>query len=237
MPDFSLVIPCYNEAKNLPLLIDRCKSVFGARPDAEVILVDNGSSDDSPQVLAKLLGGSPTIRSIRVPVNQGYGHGILEGLRAAKSDTLAWTHADMQTDPSDALRGYELYKSAEDRDRLFVKGRRVGRPLADNAFTVGMAMFETALLRTPLWDINAQPTIFPRRFFERWQDPPSDFSLDLYAYYLAKSEGLAVKRIPVTFGKRAHGISSWNISPAAKMKFIRRTLTYSFALVRRLEKP
>jgi glycosyltransferase involved in cell wall biosynthesis len=235
--NLSLVIPCYNEAKNLPLLIDRCNCVFAGRSDAEVVLVDNGSTDDSADVLARSLVGNSLIRSIRVPVNQGYGHGILEGLRSAKSEILAWTHADMQTDPGDGLRGFKLFKASDDPHRLFVKGRRIGRPMADAVFTVGMAAFETVLLRTPLWDINAQPTIFSRRFFEAWQNPPDDFSLDLYAYFMAKSEGLTTRRIAVTFATRAHGTSRWNISPAAKMKFIRRTLSYSFALVRRLEKP
>ena len=41
---FSLVIPCYNEAKNIPLLLKRC-AVFNDRDDFEIILVDNGSTD------------------------------------------------------------------------------------------------------------------------------------------------------------------------------------------------
>ena len=41
---FSLVIPCYNEAKNIPLLLERC-AVFNGRDDFEIILVDNGSTD------------------------------------------------------------------------------------------------------------------------------------------------------------------------------------------------
>ena len=51
----SLVIPCYNEAKNLPLLVARLRETF-VRDDIEAILVDNGSTDDSPAVLAALLG-------------------------------------------------------------------------------------------------------------------------------------------------------------------------------------
>lgn len=231
----SLVIPCYNEARNLPALVERCRAVFAGH-HAEVVLVDNGSTDNSAEVLAGLLAGGGEVRSIRVPVNQGYGHGILEGLRAAEGDVLAWTHADMQTDPADALKGFALFEAAADAARLFVKGRRIGRPIADDIFTMGMACFETVLLRQILWDINAQPTMFSRSFFETWTNPPKDFSLDLYAYYQAKRQKLEVKRIPVTFGQRLHGVSSWNISPSAKMKFIRRTLDYSFTLAKNLER-
>jgi len=229
---FSLVIPCYNEARNLPLLLERCRAVAGV-DGHEVILVDNGSSDDSAAVLAALLPGYPGCRTVRVEVNRGYGHGILAGLAAARGRLLGWTHADMQTDPQDALAALPLFE--RHGQALFVKGQRQGRPLADVAFTVGMSIFETLLLRKPLWDINAQPTLFARAFFESWRQPPDDFSLDLYAYYLARRAGLRIERIPVNFGKRAHGHSHWNVNWAAKRKFIRRTIDYSLELKKRLD--
>ncbi|CAK0769717.1 Glycosyltransferase involved in cell wall biosynthesis [Azospirillaceae bacterium] len=231
---FSLIIPCYNEAASLPALIDRCGAIF-SRDDVEVILVDNGSTDDSPTILANLLAGHPVLRTVRVERNQGYGHGILTGLRAARGRVLGWTHADLQTDPADVLRGLALFETAPDRDRLFVKGRRSGRPFSDIVFTVGMSCFETLLLRRPLWDINAQPTIFSRGLFESWDHPPQDFSLDLYAYYRARCLGFAIARFPVHFGKRIHGVSHWNINWRAKVKFIRRTVDFSLRLRRSLK--
>ncbi len=224
---FSLIIPCYNEVANLPLLLDRCKDV-ACHPDIEVILVDNGSTDNSSEVLLRLLPLYPGCRSVRVEKNQGYGFGILAGLRTAIGEILGWTHADMQTDPQDTLRGLELFdKYGLD---IFVKGRRYGRPLADASFTLGMSVFETLLLGKPLWDINAQPTLFSRSFFETWLEPPHDFSLDLYAYYLARYKRLEIHRFPVRFGERAHGVSHWNVNWAAKRKFINRTLDFSLQL-------
>lgn len=226
---FSLVIPCYNEAANLPLLLARCAAV-AAQPGVEVVLVDNGSTDASPEVLAQLLPQHPGCRSVRVEKNQGYGYGILSGLRAAQGELLGWTHADMQTDPQDALRGLALFE--RHGPEIFVKGRRHGRPLADVVFTMGMSAFETLLLQRPLWDINAQPTMFSRRFFETWTAPPFDFSLDLYAYYQAVVSGRPVYRFPVEFRSRAHGVSHWNVNWAAKKKFIKRTVDFSFQLKR-----
>ncbi|MBF0175273.1 MAG: glycosyltransferase family 2 protein [Magnetococcales bacterium] len=234
MVGISLVIPCYNEGANLSLLVERCRRVV-AHEGVEVILVDNGSRDDTPAILQRLLTGETRIRSVRVELNQGYGFGILSGLRVAEHPILAWTHADMQTDPLDLLKGLRLYRSLPEPERLFVKGRRHGRPLADLLFTVGMGVFESMLLRVPLWDINAQPTMLPKCFFEKWQNPPHDFSLDLYAYYHAKHQGLRVERFPVLFGKRAHGVSHWNINWRAKYKFIKRTVDFSLSLRRRLK--
>ncbi len=233
----SLVIPCYNEARNLPLLVARLRETF-VRDDVEAILVDNGSTDDSPAVLADLLRAPSRIRSVRVEKNQGYGFGILSGLRAAQGEIIGWTHADMQTDPADALRGLALFEASTASSdpssvpSLFVKGRRHGRPLADVVFTAGMSAFETLLMRRRMADINAQPTLFPRGFFADWRDPPHDFSLDLYAYYQALRAGLRVERFPVRFGERAHGMSHWNVNWRAKARFIRRTVDYSLRLRR-----
>ena len=100
MPELSLVIPCYNEAGNLPALVARVVEVFGDR-DAEVILVDNGSTDDTPEAMARLIAGHEFIHGTRVEVNQGYGFGILSGLAVAAGEVLAWTHADLQADPAE----------------------------------------------------------------------------------------------------------------------------------------
>ncbi len=228
----SLIIPCYNEAKNIPLLLKRCQGL--ADPDTiEVILVDNGSTDESPAVLAEQLPQYAGCRTVRVEKNQGYGFGILAGLKAAKGDILGWTHADMQTDPQDVLRGLALFE--QHGNTIFVKGRRYGRPVSDVAFTIGMSCFESLLLGKRLWDINAQPTLFPRTFFASWDNPPADFSLDLYAYYQACRQGLKIHRFPVLFADRAHGVSHWNVNWAAKWKFIRRTMDFSWRLRRSIK--
>ncbi len=226
----SLVIPCYNEAKNLPLLIQRCKPLVERR-DIEVILVNNGSTDNTLDVLNDALSQNSGFRVVHVEQNQGYGFGVLSGLKAAQGEILGWTHADMQTDPLDALKGLKYFEHSKiTKQSIFVKGRRESRPWSDVLFTLGMSVFETILLGKPLWDINAQPTLFSRSFFETWQDPPHDFSLDLYAYYQARLQRLTIHRFPVHFGERAYGVSHWNINWAAKRKFIERTIRFSLEL-------
>ena len=227
--DVSLIIPCFNEAKNLPILISRCKDLIEKYP-VEIILVDNGSTDNSSMLIAKY----PFVKLVKVKKNEGYGNGILEGLNNASGEILAWTHADLQTDPNDLMRGLELVLASTNPQRLFLKGRRYGRSFFDLIFTFGMSVFETLLLQKLMWDINAQPTIFHKSFFQTWQKPPNDFSLDLYVYFMAKKSKLVIKRFPVKFSKRLHGTSDWNTSLLGKYKFIKRTLSYSFNLKRKL---
>lgn len=224
----SLVVPCFNEAENLPVLINRCERLIAQYP-VEVILVDNGSTDNSSSVIEKC----PHIKLVRVDKNEGYGNGILQGLQSATGEILAWTHADLQTDPNDLIKGLGYFLDSDHPEMIFVKGKRYDRPFVDLIFTFAMSIFETILLRKPMWDINAQPTMFHRHFFQRWKMPPEDFSLDLFAYFMARKSKLLIRRFPVEFSKRLHGESNWNVSLLGKYKFIKRTLSYSFNLKRK----
>jgi glycosyltransferase involved in cell wall biosynthesis len=229
----SLVIPCYNEAGSLPPLIERC-TLLAELADVDVVLVDNGSTDSTPDVFNSHLQPGGAVRSLRVPVNRGYGNGILAGLEVATGEYLGWTHADLQADPLDVERGLRLIRSMGSgiTTRALVKGRRFGRPMGDTVFTIGMSVFETALLRVPLWDINAQPTLLSRSLYEEWTSPPGDFSLDLFAYHHARSTGASVQRFPVLFGERFAGTSHWNVDWKSKSRFIKRTIKYSAELAR-----
>ena len=230
----SLVIPCFNESRGIPALLARCQEVVGER-DIEIVIVDNGSSDGTQEVLEPLLQKYSFVTLVNVAVNQGYGHGILSGLKDASGDILAWTHADLQTDPGDIIEALEFFKESSRPELFFVKGKRYGRPLMDVIFTMGMSIFEAILMKTKMWDINAQPTVFHRSFYESWGDPPKDFSLDLFAYFMAKKQNLTIKRFPVLFANRVHGSSHWNVSFSAKFRFIKRTLQYSFLLNKRFK--
>jgi glycosyltransferase involved in cell wall biosynthesis len=224
---FSLVIPCYNESRGLPDLISRCRFVVEAG-HGEIILVNNGSTDNTQEVLEESVGASGNLRFVQVRTNRGYGHGILAGLAAAQSDVVGWTHADLQTDPADVLRALSVF--ANSNNRRFVKGRRFGRPLSDRFFTAGMSLFESLLLGRPLNDINAQPTLFHRELMNGWGTPPEDFSLDLFAFVQARRAHFKVSRIPVIFAQRLYGDSSWNVDLKSKWRFIKRTLGYSMKL-------
>lgn len=230
---FSIVVPCYNEEENIPLILDRFSQSIKDRTDIEVILVNNGSTDNSETVISELLPGYPFARCVKVEVNQGYGFGILSGLKQAEGEFIGWTHADMQTDPADVIKAADIIAQNNFDKTLFVKGNRKGRSIFDVFFTVGMSFYESLYLGQRLWDINAQPNLFSRSFFESWEDPPYDFSLDLYALYLARKNRCWLIRFPVRFPKRIHGSSKWNTGLGAKRKFIKRTLDFSKALKKR----
>ena len=202
--------------------------------DIEVILVNNGSTDNSSEIIEELLPKYAFAKCITVPVNQGYGYGILQGLDIAQGEYIGWTHADMQTDPADVIKAYDIISKS--KNKIYVKGNRKGRPLFDKIFTWGMNIFESLYFITIMTDINAQPNIFPRELYDKWDNPPYDFALDLYALYTAKKYCLQIIRFPVLFPERIYGESKWNNEGIkSKLKFIKRTLQFSVELKNRIQ--
>src|SRR6202007_1891086 len=112
----------------------------------EAIFVDNGSTDGSARVFGELLPRHPFAVGVTVPVNKGYGHGILTGLRKATGRIVGWTHADLQTDPRDVVEGYRAFRSRLLEGRTVLKGRRIGRPPGDRLFTAGMSIIASLAL-------------------------------------------------------------------------------------------
>jgi hypothetical protein len=97
-----------------------------------------------------------------------------------------------------------------------------------------MGVVMSMLFQKRLREINAQPTVITRSFYDTWTNPPNDFSLDLYALVLAKKERLNIKRFEVDFMKRLQGESKWNFSLLSRFKFVVRTLNYSFKLRKKI---
>lgn len=232
----SVVVPCYNEAGNIPLIIERFSGVIKDCPDIEVVLVNNGSKDDSATVIKQQLElCSETLKShflvVDVPVNKGYGYGIMQGLHAARGEILSWTHADMQTDPADIKTAYERI-IGEDYSKCILKGKRKNRNILDELFTSGMQLFVAVTLGVNINDINAQPKMFHRGFYDEFlqKDAPDDFSLDLYMLYMARIQNYKTLEIPVYFAKRIHGEAKGGGSWKTKFRLIQRTAKYILRL-------
>lgn len=231
----SIVVPCYNEAENIPRLLEVYNKAI-TRNDIEVVLVNNGSTDNTQEILIELIQKYERfLKVVTVAKNEGYGFGVLSGLRNTKGEFLGITHGDLQTSPDDVIRALTIIEASGAPNNTYVKGVRTGRSLFDRFFTFGMNIFETIYLKTLLYDINAQPNVFHRSFFESWVNPPYDFALDLYILYMAKQQKLFIQRFPTPFPPRIYGSSKWNTGLSAKWKFIKRTLLFSRELKKQLQ--
>ena len=227
----SIVLPCYNEAPNLPLLLERYREVWRDLP-AELILVNNGSTDDTAEVLERELARPEYsfARSVLVPENIGYGHGIHTGVLAAKGEVIAYSHADMQCAPGDVFRAYRALMATDAPTDFIAKGRRGPREFGAEVVTRTMSCLATVVLRMYLRDINAQPKVFHRSLLDHMTDPPTGFQYDLYVLHTARKSGRRIITIPVAFGQRAHGQSKWAFNVIARYKTIWSIVKYIFRL-------
>ena len=232
MSKISIVIPCYNEVKAIPLLIEKCVLACGNRKDVEFLLVDNGSTDQTQSVFSTVLANAsyPFIKLITVKKNEGYGNGIIQGLLNASGDILSFTHADLQCDPLDVVRAFDAYSEILLNNRGIVKGKRINRSFVDAFYTWGMSFLSSWMLGVQLADVNAQPKIFHRKFFEKFQNPPKDFSLDLFILYFARKNDFIIETFPVVFSKRHSGEAKGGGSWKGKIRLIKRTFNYILKL-------
>jgi NDP-sugar pyrophosphorylase family protein len=236
----SIVVPCYNEEKNIPFIVERFSAILNDRKDIELVLVDNGSSDKTGEIIdIEIKKHNLNAKKVIVKQNQGYGFGILSGLNEASGDVLSWTHADLQTDPEDVLKAYELYNGeAKIHSKVFVKGHRKNRKLTEKFFSFGMQILSSLCIGVYLSEVNAQPKLFSREFYKLFKSPPYDFSLDLYVLYLAKKNNYKIFTLPVYFKDRIYGEAKGGGGSdlKTKWKLIKRTFKYILELKEKIQK-
>lgn len=116
----SVVVPVYNNAKSLPELLERLRAVAGAEP-FELIFVDDGSTDESLDVLRSLAASESRLRIVKLSRNFGSNAALLAGLEAARGDAVAAIAADLQDPPELITQMIALWKSGR---KVVLGGRR-----------------------------------------------------------------------------------------------------------------
>ena len=226
----SIVVPFHNERNSIEPLLESFAR-FAGKYDFELLCVDDASSDDTGEVFLKTLaaGKYPFARTITITPEEhrGYGHAIMRGVREANGEVIAWTHSDLQTDPGDVFRAFDVFAGLHD-EKVIVKGNRIKRSVKDAAFSAGMACIASVALGRMFF--NAQPKLFHKNLLPHFKDAPDDFSLDLYLLSRAKKQHHKIVLIDVLFHKRLYGESNWAYSFASKRRTIARTIKYIFRL-------
>jgi len=222
---YSIIIPCFNEAPSIPILIAQISNL-NIGDNMEFILVNNGSIDSTKEIFN--IDNTKGIIKINLPENAGYGGGIKAGIKLAHGEYIGWMHADLQYSLIDSLK----FLNQVGANIKYIKGRRKGRTLFQNLISTSMSLFETLLFQHVLYDINAQPTIFHKDMLSDMLAAPNDYSIDLYSYVIAKKRKFRVARYNVTFKNREYGISTWNSGFKSILIMSVRTIKYSLSLRR-----
>lgn len=202
--NYSLVIPCYNEGKNLPILIKKYKK-FLINPSNELILVNNGSVDDTEKFFKKLTK-IKNIKICRVKRNIGFGYGLKKGLLASSGKILIYSHADLEVNPNDIIKSIKLFEKNRHNKKIFIKGNRIkliknNWTYLDIFFSYGYTVLSLILFRKNIYDIHGMPVVFSKKLLKNVNYFPNEFSIDLALYVHALKNNYKVIRFPVNFNK------------------------------------
>lgn len=163
-PDFSVILPLYNEEKSIAATLEHLQTILKSVPcNSEIIVVDDGSTDHTRQILQQY----PTIQVIRHGINRGYGAALKTGIRCAKYSIIAITDGD-GTYPNERIP--DLVKLAIQAD--MVVGARIGANVCYSRirkipkwFLVHFAQWVTKY-RIP--DLNSGMRVFRKNVVERF---------------------------------------------------------------------
>jgi len=224
----SIVLPCYNEQDCLratvPPLIDAFRR---DGDDFELILVDNGSTDRTAEVIDRLVAeGLPVTKAV-VAVNRGQGLGIRTGLGVARGEIVGYVSADGQVKPDEVANVYRAAKRAE--VPALAKARR--RDRHDGLRRAIISLGYNALMKLlfpgmPSSDVNANPKFLSAESLERMELVSDDWFLEAEIMLKAQYMGLRVVEVDVSGKPREAGSSHVRLS--AILEFLRNMLVYRF---------
>jgi glycosyltransferase involved in cell wall biosynthesis len=223
---FSIVIPAYNEGEHIERVVrDIHTELQKVESDFEIVIVDNGSSDNTKVSLDTLKIEIPRLRVCHVFPNRGYGGGILAGLSVASGDILGWTDGDGQVRAEDLG---EMYKKMHQENLTFLKARRTTRPdgISRAVQSKIYNLIFNVLFSTSVNDVNAKPKLFRRSFYIDNPLMSKDLFIDAEVVIKALRRGVSIKEYPVVFESRKGGISKIKIG--AGLEFIKNLIYYRF---------
>lgn len=199
----SVIVPAFNEADNMPDLFSELASAFrDADLDAEVILVDDGSSDGTLEAArrAAAAAGLSEARFLSHRSNRGKTEALLSGSKAASGEYLVLFDADLQHDTGEIAR----FVQALDEGADLVAGRKVGR--YEKRLVSGIYNWLSRLIfRVPVHDLNSM------KAFRRSVIDDMELRDDWHRYLavLAHDRGFGLREIDIELHPRRHGVSKY----------------------------
>jgi dolichyl-phosphate beta-glucosyltransferase len=223
-PDLSIIIPSYNEELRLPATLDRIAAYLETcRGTAEVLVVDDGSSDRTAAVAASFRSKIPLLRVVSNGLNRGKGYSVRHGMAEARGRVALFTDADLSAPIEEASK---LIEALETYD-LAIGSRAMDRTLIsvhESLFREFAGIIFNKIVRIILWlpfvDTQCGFKAFRREtcgiLFE--QQRIERFGFDPELLYLARHHGLRTIEIPVR----------WGHSPTTKVSMFRDSIRMFF---------
>ncbi len=228
-PELSFVMPCYNEEEIIGYTIPRFTAAFKkAGIKLELIAVDNGSRDRTSEMIREMAAGDPTIVYHRVEINEGYGNGVLCGLKVCRAPWVGIIPCDGQVDAEDVVALFDAIKTTNGN----VLGKVRRRFRMDGLWRKVVSVSYNLMVRA-LWprlgsiDVNGSPKILPREAIEAMELKSKNWFLDPEIVIKAHYMGLRVLEFNVFARMRGNGLSHVRVTTC--WEFLRNLLIFRFS--------
>jgi glycosyltransferase involved in cell wall biosynthesis len=205
MPSISLVLPAYNEADNIePMIAEATPALEANASEYEIIVVDDGSADETAAVTRRLMETHPHVRLVQHPVNQGCGAAVISGFTGAEKDWIFYTDADRQF----VLNELESFVPFMDRADL-IAGYRAPRrdPFLRVLYGKGWSMLCTLLFGYTVRDVDCGFKLFRREIIQALAPQIASRGATFSIEWLvrAKRAGYRFVELPVSHRPRVAG--------------------------------
>ncbi|HEX6805039.1 MAG TPA: dolichyl-phosphate beta-glucosyltransferase [Terriglobales bacterium] len=216
MPQYSIIIPAYNESARLGSTLDRVLGYVSAQSwDAEVIVVDDGSRDNTADMVREYAQSHPRLRLLQNPGNRGKGYSVRNGMLNATGNVLLFSDADLSAPIEEAPRLFSAIASGADiaigsrwlQPEMQTHRQSLLRQFYGRLFNLALRLvlglnFKDTQCGFKAFTRDAARQVFPQQQIERWGFDPE-------LLYLARRAGLKVEEVAVHW---AH-VEGTRISP------------------------
>lgn len=217
-PRYSIVIPAYNERARIPATLDAVISCVRANGwEAEIIVVNDGSTDNTAQLVRDVAEKVPEVRLLENPGNRGKGYSVRNGVLHAVGDIVMFTDSDLSAPIEEAERLFAAIAGGADiaiGSRWLESGRQTHRqPLYRQVFGRCFNAVCRMVMQLPFADTqcgfkaftrNAAQTVFQLQTIERWGFDPE-------ILFIALKRGFRIVEVPV----------SWAHDERTRMSYLR----------------
>ena len=205
-PTYSIVIPAYNEAARIQNALDQVAACIQARNwSAEVVVVDDGSRDQTAEIVRAFAQNHPEVRLLQNPGNHGKGYSVRNGILHSFGEVVMFTDADLSSPMEEAERllaaldyGADVAIGSRWMDRT---RQTIHQPLYRQFFGRCFNGVTRAIMGLPYADTQcgfkaftraAAQTVFQLQTIERWGFDPE-------ILFIARKRGYRVDEVPVSW--------------------------------------
>lgn len=210
----SIIVPAYNEENTIGLVIDRLSKTKLPVP-FEVVIIDDGSTDNTPKIIKENAPKLRHLKVIRHPHNQGKGAGIITGIKHANGDYLLIQDADLEYNPAEipSLLGPILNRQTADNRSLDTELAVYGSRFKSGNFRISLLYYlgnrfltfiTNVLFGTNLTDMETCYKLIPGKVFKDITLSCRGFEIEPEITIALIKKRIPITEIPISYISRSH---------------------------------